>query len=184
MRNSKAALTMTIASLLLLTFTACDQASHDDTLHEPESTVNQYRTWDEYLASLETDDLGKYKVVSANGIEGEGGFVLNVEQRYYVELEKARFVVEQKNLGLQTQATEIQSMNFSVTDGQDPLVAQALAPSTLSSQGLSDVLLSTDLYPVEESKRELPESMCAALDISFADKALYPINLNTCQQRG
>jgi hypothetical protein len=63
---------------------------------------------------LPADDIGKYKVIASSSFEGDNGFVLNLDQRYYVNSQTTRFVVKQENLALETQSNAIKEMRFNL----------------------------------------------------------------------
>lgn len=168
----KLGLNLFVLCLLVASLAACRQA-------EQKQSEPNY-TWDEYIATLETDDVGSYRVVSANAIESDSGFTLGVEARFYPELKKTRFVVTQDDLALQAQAIGIEDMRFLVHQGDKVLVTQDFNSSPLATQNLSENLFVTDLYDLRPLRNDSSSEVCAVLELTYEDELYFPINLSAC----
>ncbi len=178
-------LVVLLASLLLfgLLLSACNQVAPD--AKSPAPVENRYRTWNDYLASLNEDSVGKYKVVAANAIEGENGLSLSVEERYYVELEKTRIVAEQDGLGLLSQSADISDLRFSLVQADQKIQEQAFNIQSLndSDRVVPKMLFASQLYNADRATRDLTQPIvCGNLKLTFVDKDHYPIVLNTCNR--
>lgn len=167
--------------LLVVLVAACD-----NTVRSTEAegvVVNEYRTWDEFIASLDSDNFGKYKVANSNSIENDdGSFFLRAEQRYYVESETTRFVVAQQNFASEFSANEIKDMNVSLDDDGEIIVSQSIS-SGISTEALSGLLFASEAYPSNSTVSVAKNGMCAKVEITFNDPSLYPVSLDTCKGR-
>lgn len=164
--------------LLTLVFMACNQST-GEAVNSSEAVIETHHaTWDEYMNSLAADEIGRYKIIASNGVEDSDGFRLQIEERFYVELEKSRFVVEQSDLILKAQYSPIESLQFSVRQGQEVISFFEL-DTELSSQSLTTQLYATDLHNVENI---MSSHQCGFVEVMFVNESLFPIQLSTCNR--
>lgn len=141
-----------------------------------------YRTWDEYLESLDSDDVGKYKTIAVTKVEDDSGYSIGISERFYVELEKTRFVVEQKGKGLQSQSNRglIKEMLFFVTQPNSEMTTQTINSANAPTQDFSGIVFATELSDAKSVDSVLAANRCGTLEINYLEGTFFPIKLDTC----
>lgn len=169
--------------LVTLIISSCDFVSQKNPVI-PVIEGPVYRTWDEFLASLASDDIGKYQVIASSRVEDDSGFSVEVSERFYVELEKTRFVVEQKGLRMASQSHSgtIKNMRFLLAQSGAELMTQNISLTNLPEPAFSGAVLVTDLLQAKSADDVLTAHRCAVLDITYTDEAFYPMKLDTCRR--
>lgn len=139
-----------------------------------------------YQFELRSDATGRYVPRRVSGLLGDGAEIphLQLEERFYVDLRQARYVVIQRDLDRVAQAlgSNVAHMQLSVYRDDQTLETWERSGGLLASQQ-SDVLYASELYPLTPGVEPVKSNPCASFTLSYTDPTFYPVNLDLCKRR-
>lgn len=168
--------------LILMTLTACGKTSD---LVDKTASSELRPTWDEYLASLESDDQGPYKILAGEWIESENGFLLGIEARQYVLDGTARFVTVHRDLEERAEPAGGMALKLVVEDdvGSQLYVDSMYVPADKSTRALGSIgVLFAPVPAVMGVQLDGgPPSQCATLVVDYSSDSYFDRVLTTCR---
>lgn len=139
---------------------------------------------EDYLASLQQDDVGRYRPVGSSYVRGvETEFDVTLEARFYPELGQMRFAVVSQGLRSELQrAGGVHSLTLSTEGGP------SVASNSLRSLTVADIeggtQAATDLFSVNPYDATSGDELCGHFTMKFANENRMPIQLQVCNQVG
>lgn len=133
------------------------------------------------IRELDADGVGSYLVAATAGVEGDDGYTLKLEERFYPEVRMSRFLVEQAGLEHRIRTGNIDSLDLKITRNGRELVTTSLMDELAGK--LDGLTYASELMPSDLSSRSATDRSCAVLSVQYSDASLYPHVLNTCDTR-
>ena len=140
------------------------------------------QAWTDYIASLETDDFGSYKLVGGEWVTSDEGFRLGIEAREYVPSGAVRFVVLEDELAKRAEPTGGMVLTLAV-DGQDGRIVIASVEVSADDSAQAShpgPILATDYFQRVDQLSGESHHRCAVLSISYNSDAYFDRELTAC----
>lgn len=183
-------LSLSAVAILLI---SCQSAPKDATNSSTKSTAASPQ-WLDYIASLDSDELGAYTVVSQKAITPEEGLSISVEGRAYPEFDrKTRFVVVAQwrpNPEANSDTLPVKDGSLSLHQGETVQVNDTLSQTSIKTSSWSQptTILATELLDLttvgmdrKHALSDRSELVCGAVNLTF--EAWFndePFELSAC----
>lgn len=167
-----------LAALLIATLSSCQ---NDEITMAGAANPDDRSGGTIVIRELEVDGVGSYLVAATAGVEGDDGYTLKVEERFYPEVRMSRFLVEQAGLDHRIRTGGVDSLDLKISRNGHELVAASLMDE-LGGQ-LGGLTYASELMSSDLSSKSAIDRPCAVLSVQYSDVALYPHVLNTCDMR-
>ena len=174
---------MVVTSLLMLMIlAACGKTSN---VVDNKTSSELRPTWDQYLASLNSDELGPYKILAGEWIEAENGFFLGVEARKYVLDDTVRFVTVHRELEKRAEPAQGMALKLVVEDngGRQLHIDSMYVPGDISALALDSIgglfapVSATNETQVDGGRPK----QCATLVVDYSSDSYFDRELSTCR---
>ncbi len=170
-----------VAALCFLLLTACSGVPAN--LESAQNPSAPTQAWTDYVASLDADDVGPYRLLAGEWIDSENGFRLGVEARHYVLDDTVRFVTVHQDLAKRAEPAGGMSLTLLLDEGEGARTQLAAmhVPGDLSSMQLSStgaLLASQPAARPAHSAAGLDN--CAILAIDYVSDSYFDRELKAC----
>jgi len=143
--------------------------------------------FDPYTAprlELLRDGYGEYFVAASRFARGDDGVEVRVEERFYMEAGKARFVVSHSNLERWVQARGVRRSHLSLLRAGvtmfDSDVASMVGTHAIPKTIVETPMLDSNLMDSRSLDGGRSTRVCAHFELEFSKEGSYALSLNTC----